>query len=134
MPKLSRDRIAALQAAAAPETRRIAFEQATEPPFSHPLNSEKRSGTYACGVCGEPLFDAAAKYDSGSGWPSFFQPADAQAVETATDYDIGIARTEVHCASCGAHLGHVFPDGPRPTGERYCINGAVLDFRPAKTA
>jgi peptide-methionine (R)-S-oxide reductase len=117
------------------EQKAIAFHEATERPFSHPLNNEKRAGTYKCAVCGEPLFSSDDKYDSGSGWPSFTRPADAQALGTKTDQKMLMPRTEVHCAKCGAHMGHVFSDGPREKGgQRYCINGAVLDFDPdAKT-
>ncbi len=104
----------------------------TEPPFSHPYNTEKRSGTYHCVVCGAPLFSSDAKYDSGSGWPSFFRPYSEGALKELEDLSYGMRRIEVCCASCDAHLGHVFPDGPRPTGLRFCINGLALDFRPAE--
>ncbi len=104
----------------------------TEPPFSHPYNTEKRSGTYHCVVCGAPLFSSDAKYDSGSGWPSFFRPYSEGALKELEDLSHGMRRIEVRCASCDAHLGHVFPDGPRPTGLRFCINGLALDFRPAE--
>ena len=99
----------------------------TERPFSSPLNSEKRAGIFRCAGCGEPLFDSDTKYESGSGWPSFWAPRD-NAVETTTDTSHGMVRIEVTCAKCGGHLGHVFPDGPRPTGQRYCMNGAALTF------
>lgn len=113
------------------EQRAIAFHEATEPPFSHPLNNEKRAGTYKCAVCGEPLFISADKYDSGSGWPSFTRPANERALGAKTDHKLLRPRTEVHCANCGAHMGHVFDDGPVDRGGlRYCINGAVLDFEP----
>ncbi len=102
----------------------------TEAPFSHPYNGEKRPGAYHCVVCGAKLFTSAAKYDSGSGWPSFFRPASAGALRELEDDSHGMRRIEVRCASCDAHLGHVFPDGPRPTGLRFCINGLALDFRP----
>jgi len=105
----------------------------TEPPFSHPYNAEKRPGTYLCVVCGAPLFSSDAKYDSGSGWPSFFRPYSEGALKELEDLSHGMRRVEVRCASCDAHLGHVFPDGPRPTGLRFCINGLALDFRPAET-
>jgi len=102
----------------------------TEAPFSHPYNEEKRAGTYACVCCGAELFTSAAKFDSGSGWPSFFQPVSESAIRELEDTSHGMRRVEVRCAGCGAHLGHVFPDGPRHTGLRFCINGAALDFTP----
>src|SRR5258708_1354097 len=104
-------------------------EHGTERAGTSPLDVEKRAGTFRCAACGEPLFDAEKKFESGTGWPSFWEPMD-QAVGTETDRSLFMARTEVHCAKCGGHLGHVFPDGPRPTGLRYCINGAALDFKP----
>ena len=117
------------------EQKAIAFHEATEPPFSNPLNNEKRAGTYRCAVCGEPLFRSDDKYDSGSGWPSFTRPREDGVLGTKTDEKLLQPRTEVHCAKCGAHMGHVFPDGPRDRGGlRYCINGAVLDFTPSETA
>lgn len=112
-----------------PEQRRILLEHGTEYPGSSPLNHEKRKGTYFCAGCGRPLFSSATKYESGSGWPSFFAPLEG-AVATTTDRSHGMVRTEVHCAGCQGHLGHVFPDGPPPTGLRYCMNGLALAFRP----
>jgi peptide-methionine (R)-S-oxide reductase len=109
--------------------RRILKEQATERPGSSPLNHEKRAGLYRCAGCGAELFDSDVKYESGSGWPSFYQ-ARPGAVATRTDSSHGMARTEAVCAKCGGHLGHLFDDGPQPTGMRYCMNGAVLDFEP----
>nr|WP_246163842.1 peptide-methionine (R)-S-oxide reductase MsrB [Roseospira marina] len=114
-----------------PEQFRVLREQGTERPFSHPLNDEKRPGLFHCAGCGTPLFDASAKYDSGSGWPSFFQPLEG-AVGTSTDHVLLSPRTEVHCAQCGGHLGHVFDDGPAPTGQRYCMNGTALAFEPSR--
>ena len=104
-------------------------EHGTERPGSSPLNVEKRGGTFYCGGCGQPLFSSETKFESGTGWPSFFAPLEA-AVETTVDRSLFMTRTEVHCAKCGGHLGHVFPDGPRPTGLRYCMNGVALEFKP----
>jgi peptide-methionine (R)-S-oxide reductase len=112
-----------------PEQYRILREQGTERAGTSPLNAEKRDGTFRCAACGEPLFDSTTKYESGSGWPSFYKPLPG-AVATSEDDSHHMRRTEVHCAKCGGHLGHVFPDGPRPTGERYCMNGVSLKFDP----
>lgn len=104
---------------------------ATEPAFSSPLYHEHRQGLFNCAGCNQKLFLSQNKFESGTGWPSFWQPADAKAVGISTDYKIGYPRTEVHCANCGGHLGHVFEDGPPPTGLRYCINGLALTFTPS---
>ncbi len=109
---------------------RILREAGTERAFSSPLDNEKRRGTFTCAGCGNRLYSSVHKYDSGTGWPSFWQPIDTEAVGTTTDYKIGYPRTEVHCADCGGHLGHIFGDGPRPTGKRHCINGVAMDFIP----
>ncbi|MAK64780.1 MAG: peptide-methionine (R)-S-oxide reductase [Maricaulis sp.] len=130
MPKLTDAEIEALKAKLDPTTYAIAFEEGTERAFTHPLNDEKRPGHYHCKTCGEKLFEAGHKYESGSGWPSFYDAADREVIDTKTDHKLIMPRTEIHCANCGAHLGHVFPDGPQPTGLRYCTNGTVLDFRP----
>lgn len=113
-----------------PQAFRILRKEGTERPFSSPLNKEKRKGTFVCAGCATPLFSSATKYDSGTGWPSFWKPLKG-AVGTSTDFKLGYPRTEVHCATCGGHLGHVFKDGPKPTGLRYCMNGAAMEFRPA---
>ncbi|MBX2826215.1 MAG: peptide-methionine (R)-S-oxide reductase MsrB [Gammaproteobacteria bacterium] len=110
-----------------PEQLRVLRDKGTEPAFTGELNDHKADGTYHCGCCGELLFDAEQKYDSGSGWPSFWQAAGA--VDEETDSSHGMIRTEVMCDACGGHLGHVFPDGPQPTGLRYCINSASLEFK-----
>jgi peptide-methionine (R)-S-oxide reductase len=117
------------RAALSPGEYRVLRGHATERPFSSPLDKEKRAGTFVCAGCGHPLFSSATKYDSGTGWPSFWQPL-AGAVGTSVDRSLFTVRTEVHCARCGSHLGHVFPDGPPPTGQRYCMNGVAMRFMP----
>jgi peptide-methionine (R)-S-oxide reductase len=104
-------------------------QAATEPAFTSPLNHEKRRGTFVCAGCALALFSSATKFDSGTGWPSFWKPLD-NAVATTEDTSLGVVRTEVHCRRCGGHLGHVFDDGPPPTGLRYCMNGVALQFLP----
>ncbi len=113
-----------------PEAFRVLREHGTERAFTSPLNNEKRDGMFLCAGCGKPVFAAAAKFESGTGWPSFYQPAAPDAVGTKEDRSWFMRRTEVHCDDCGGHLGHVFNDGPKPTGLRYCINGCALTFKP----
>lgn len=112
-----------------PEQFNVLRKEATEPAGSSPLNAEKRSGTFICAGCDLPLYSSKAKYESGTGWPSFYEPL-ADAVKTKKDYKIFLPRTEVHCRRCGGHLGHVFNDGPKPTGKRYCMNGVAMKFVP----
>ncbi|MGH7477029.1 MAG: peptide-methionine (R)-S-oxide reductase MsrB [Longimicrobiales bacterium] len=107
----------------------VLFEEATERPFTSPLNAEKRDGTFICAACYLPLFDSGAKYDSGTGWPSFWQPLEGR-IGTRRDFKMILPRTEYHCIRCTGHQGHVFRDGPRPTGLRYCNNGVALRFVP----
>lgn len=113
-----------------PEQYQVTRNHGTERAFSGPYLEEKRPGVFHCVCCNAPLYRTAAKYESGSGWPSFFEPITPDAVIRHEDRSFGMTRVEIRCASCDAHLGHVFPDGPRPTGERYCMNGVALEFEP----
>lgn len=115
-----------------PEQFFILREKGTERPFSGEYNDFKKEGVFKCSGCGQALFDSRAKYESGSGWPSFFEPAITSAIDEHRDTSHGMVRVEVTCANCGGHLGHVFPDGPRPTGQRYCINSISLKFEDKK--
>ena len=117
-----------------PEQYRVLRRHGTERPGTSPLDREHRPGRFLCAGCDAALFVSDAKFDSGTGWPSFTAPVSAAAVGTREDRGLLMSRTEVHCARCGGHLGHVFPDGPRPTGLRYCMNGQALDFKPADEA
>ena len=110
-----------------PEQFHVLREHGTERAGTSPLNVEKREGVFLCGGCGQPLFTSDTKFESGTGWPSFYRPIEG-AIATTTDRSYGMTRVEAHCAQCGGHLGHVFPDGPKPTGERYCMNGVAMKF------
>ena len=114
-----------------PEQFHVLRKHGTERSGTSPLNEEKREGTFRCAGCGQLLFASDTKFESGTGWPSYSKPLE-QAVDTTTDTSLFMTRTEVHCAKCGGHLGHVFPDGPKPTGLRYCMNGVALEFEPKK--
>ena len=111
-----------------PEQFEVCINKGTEPPFTGKYYNNKEKGTYKCVCCGESLFKSDTKYDSGSGWPSFWQPLSDEKIEYISDTDYGMVRTEVNCKKCGAHLGHVFDDGPKPTNQRYCINSISLDL------
>ena len=112
-----------------PEQFHVLREHGTEGAGTSPLNVEKRDGIFTCGACGQPLFTSDTKFESGTGWPSFYRPIEG-AITTTTDRSYGMTRVEVQCSRCDGHLGHVFPDGPKPTGERYCMNGVALKFEP----
>ena len=117
-----------------PEAFAVLREEATERPFTSALNDNKKEGVYHCAGCDVPVYSSAAKYDSGTGWPSFWQPISSEVIGTRTDYVLVYPRTEVHCANCGGHFGHIFDDGPPPTGQRHCLNGVALRFAPGSEA
>jgi peptide-methionine (R)-S-oxide reductase len=128
MPKIDPKKLEELKRALTPEQYDICFRAGTEPPFSGQYTDLDEEGTYHCVVCQSPLFSSETKYHSGTGWPSFWAPLEG-ALEEHKDTSLSMTRTEVRCTICGAHLGHVFPDGPEPTGRRYCINSRALTFK-----
>jgi len=132
MPKIVKSE-AEWKAMLSPEAFQVARKHGTERAGTSPLNEEKREGVFHCVACGEPLFSSDAKFESGTGWPSFFKPLSKEAVAEKDDSSFFMRRTEVHCAACESHLGHVFPDGPKPTGQRYCMNGVAMTFAPKET-
>ena len=113
------------------EQYRVLRKEGTERAFTSPLNDEKRKGVFTCAGCGKKLFETDAKFESGTGWPSFFAPLAADVVTEHTDRKLFVTRTEVRCGDCDGHLGHVFQDGPHPTGQRYCMNGVAMSFTPS---
>jgi peptide-methionine (R)-S-oxide reductase len=125
---LSSDRVTALAAGFSDEERHVILHQGTERPFCGLLLDHKQPGVYACRLCGLPLFSSDSKFHSGTGWPSFFQPYDPEHIREIRDVSHGMVRVEIRCARCDAHLGHVFDDGPRPTGLRYCLNSVSMQF------